>query len=104
MQLVAKKHNNKGRLILAICDKSILGKKFEEDDFILDLKSEFYNGSIIEGEELLNLIKKSYITNVVGVDSVTFLKEHKFIEDGEIKKICNIPFVQVLFDSTKPLS
>ena len=42
--MIVKIHNNEGRLILAICDKDILGKKFVEEKKQLDLSSGFYKG------------------------------------------------------------
>jgi len=43
--MIVKSHSTgDGRKVIAICDDSLLGKKFEEGDKQLDLTSEFYQG------------------------------------------------------------
>ena len=43
--MIVKKHITQDkRLILAVCDKELLGRCFEESSLQLDLRGEFYNG------------------------------------------------------------
>jgi len=64
--MIVKEHINEGKLILALCDKNLLGKKIEDQNIQLDLSSSFYKGEEADIEELKKLIKKAYIINAVG--------------------------------------
>ena len=58
--MIVKKHSQNNKLVLAICDEDLLGKTIEENDLILDLKSDFYRGEEMNETELkqLRIIKK----------------------------------------------
>jgi len=88
------------RDIVAICDAEILGKKFEEDIFQLDLKENFYNGRKISKEELIKLLKEyskeDATFNIVGKKSVECAIESEIIDRKSVKKIKGVPFALVL--------
>lgn len=86
---------NKGRRIIAVCDKGILGKKFEEDDKQLDLTSDFYDGKEESEEKIKDLIKNFWCMNVVGEKSVSFIIKELDLNQDSIKKIDGIPYLQV---------
>ncbi len=96
--MIIKKHNNNGRLILALCDASLLNKKIETDELILDLSSSFYKGEKTTEEELKDLFKKTYILNAVGEKCISFLINQKVVSEKNIKKINGIPYLQLIFE------
>ena len=95
--MIVKKHTNKNQLLLAACDTNLLGKQFEENELVLDLSSDFYNGTEMNESDFLNLIKKTYILNAVGEKTIELLLKNNMITKEIIKKISNVPHVQVLF-------
>lgn len=85
---------------MAICDSDLIGKKFEEDRFQLDIKENFFKGEEYSEEQAIRIIKKMSAEdatfNIVGEKSVnTSLKAGIISEDG-IKKIQGVPFAMVL--------
>ena len=59
--MICKKHvTEDGRLLLAVCDSSLKGKKFSSGDLQLDLTGSFYDGVEMKEEEVLELMKKAY--------------------------------------------
>ena len=94
MILVRKYRDNYGD-VLILCDKELYGKRFEEGDLVLDINDFF------KGEERENIsdeeINGCYFIYAVGEKSVRILKEKKIIDDNDVKRIKNIPFVFVLF-------
>ena len=44
------------RDVVALCDSELLGKKFEEGDFQLDIKESFYKGDEVSEEEASKII------------------------------------------------
>ena len=81
-------------MMLAICDASLKGKKFSEDDKQLDLSSDFYNGEEMSDEEVLELFKTAYIVNLAGEESVLFGIKAGIIEEDHIIKVDGIPHAQ----------
>ena len=95
--IIAKKHiTADNRLILAICDKELLGNKYEENDVLLDLSSDFYNGEELSDEELKSLIPKAYSINTIGEKSVAICISLEVIEQDHVKKIKDIPYAYMV--------
>ena len=95
--MIVKEHitaNNK--LILTVCDKEIIGKKFETPDLKLDLSSDFYKGKKKTEEEITKLFGQAYMINLVGQKSVDLGLKSKIISKKDIIKIKDIPYVQAV--------
>lgn len=88
------------RDIIAICDSNLLGKKFEEKEFQLDVKENFFKGEKISEEELIKLLKNEIMEdatfNIIGEKSVNSALKAEIISEDQIKKIQGIPFVIIL--------
>jgi len=88
------------RDIVAICDSDLIGKKFEEDKFQLQISESFFGGDKKTQEEVENIIndfnKEDAIFNIIGEKSVAVALKSGIITDESIKKIQNIPFSMVL--------
>jgi hypothetical protein len=88
------------RDVVAICDKNLLGKKFEEGKFQLDIKESFYKGEEASEEEAIKIIKdmskEDSIFNIVGEEAVNAALRAEIISKEGIKKIRGIPFAFVL--------
>ena len=94
--MILKKHNSPQGIILALCDKNILGKTFETEDFQLDLSSDFYQGKEKTEKEIKIEIKKAYIINICGEQSINFAKKENLVTDSQIKIIKKIPYAQII--------
>lgn len=88
------------RDIIAICDSELLGKYFEEGEFQLDLKKSFYGGDLKTEEEIIeiieDMIKEDATFNIVGEKSIQTSIKAGLINEGQVKKIQNIPFALIL--------
>lgn len=88
------------RVIVAICDSELLGKRFEHGKFQLDIKESFYKGEEKTKYEVLNIIKKMVVEdatfNIVGRESVNTALEAGVIFKEGIGEIQGIPFALVL--------
>jgi len=51
------KIHNAYRYVVAICDKEILGKKFEESNIVLDVRDNFFGGDEVDEKNLIEIIK-----------------------------------------------
>ena len=95
------------RDVIAICDKEILGKKFEEPsdsekDIIkqLDVKENFYKGEEVTEEKAIEIMKSMVAEdatfNIVGQKSIEAAIKAKIIGKESVGKIKDIPFALVL--------
>jgi hypothetical protein len=91
---------NSYRYVVAICDKELIGKKFEEEDFQLDIKESFYKGKIKSEQEIIKIIKdmsaEDATFNIVGKNAVNTAIKTGIISKNSVKKIQNIPYAMVL--------
>ena len=95
--MIAKKHvTHDRRLILALCDRDIIGKKFSENEAILDLTVDFYKGEELSEKEIERLMKAAYLINIAGKKSVALAKKLKLAEEKHIITIQKIPHAQIL--------
>jgi hypothetical protein len=88
------------RDVVAICDKDLLGKKFEEGKLQLDIKESFFKGKEVSKEEaseiMIDMKLEDSTFNIIGKKSVQTALETGIITKEGIKKIDNIPFALVL--------
>lgn len=88
------------RDIVAVCDSELLGKKFEEEKFQLDLTGTFFKGEEKSEEEIIKimqLMKKEDATfNIVGKESVKTAIKAGIISKEGVKEIAMIPFGLIL--------
>lgn len=91
---------NSYRTVITICDTDILGKKFEQGRFQLDIRENFYKGEEISEKKLLPLIKdyakEDATFNIVGKDSVNAALKAGIISQEGIRKIQGIPYAMIL--------
>lgn len=87
------------RDVVAVCDSDILGKKFEEGNFQLDLKENFYGGDEFSDEEasivIQRMIREDATFNIVGKKSIELAKELGLVKEEGVKEIQGIPFAMV---------
>ena len=88
------------RDIVTICDSNLIGKKFEEGKFQLDLTGNFFKGKETSEEEvtkiIIKMLKEDATFNIVGKESVNTAVKAGIISKKGIKKIQGIPFSLVL--------
>ena len=88
------------RYVVAICDKNLIGKKFEEGKFQLDIKENFYKGEEKSPEEVKKIIKSMIAEdatfNIVGEKAVAIAIEMKIISPESVRKIAKVPCAMVL--------
>lgn len=88
------------RDVVAICDSDILGEKFEEGQFQIDVKEGFYKGEERDEDETKEIILKMAMEdatfNIVGEKSVNLAISTGIITREGIKTIQGIPFAMVL--------
>ncbi len=99
IKMIVKVHKTgDGRKIVAVCDKDLLGKKFEEGKLQLDLASNFYKGDEKEEEEIIKILNDGNIINFVGKKSINLGLKQGIIAKNNIIRIKKIPHAQAILN------
>ena len=88
------------RDVVALCDKELIGKKFVEEKFQLDIKESFYKGEETTEEKALEILKNMSLEdatfNIVGEKSIKTAIKAGIINEDSVGTIKEIPFALVL--------
>jgi hypothetical protein len=88
------------RDVVAICDPNLLGKRFEQGEFQLDVKESFFKGDETDEEKAIDIMKsmskEDATFNIVGEKSINAALKAGIIEQEGIGKIQEIPFALIL--------
>ena len=99
IRMIVKLHKtNDGRRVLAICDDDLLCKRFEEGNKQLDLTSDFYRGEKKNEKEAVEMIKGTYMVNIVGEEGINLALNLGIVDKKQIIKIKNIPHAQAILE------
>mgnify|MGYP001604444874 FL=1 len=88
------------RNVVAICDSELMGKRFEEGKFQLDVKENFYKGDKVSEDEAIEkmqfMLREDATFNIVGQKSVNTAIKAEIISEDSIREIAGIPFAMIL--------
>jgi uncharacterized protein len=88
------------RDVVAVCDSDLIGKRFEEGRFQLDVKESFYNGEEIPEERVVQILKRMFIEdatfNIVGKDSVKAAVQAGIIDESAVGEVQGVQFALIL--------
>lgn len=94
--VLVKLHKKDGRILVAVCDSSLLGKKFSEGSAQLDLTGDFYKGDEKTSDEAGDLIRNADHVNLVGELSVKLAIQEGVIDASNVKTIEGIPYAHAI--------
>jgi hypothetical protein len=95
--MYAKKYRVKNEIVVAICDKELIGSVLREGGLVLDLKkhSSFYVGELVTQREASEFLKEATSMNLVGEKAVGLAIRKGLARKGAEKKIAGVPHLQV---------
>lgn len=91
-----KKYDTEGHIIVAVCDKNIIGKKFKEGEYVLKLEECFYKGDEALEEEVKEALSNATIANISGEKSIACAVECGCIDPDTIIFVEGIPHAQMV--------
>ncbi|MFZ5955408.1 MAG: DUF424 family protein [Nanoarchaeota archaeon] len=94
------KIHNAYRTVVAVCDKELIGKSFQENQKQLDLTGDFFRGEEKTKEEMIEILddmrKEDASFNIVGKKSCEIAKQIGLINEEGIIYIESVPVALVL--------
>lgn len=91
-----KKYDTEGHIIVAVCDRNILGKKFREGKLVLKLDSSFYKGDEANEIEVKEALSSATIANIAGEKAIACAVECGCIDPDVVIFIEGIPHAQMI--------
>ncbi len=91
-----KRYNTDNHVIVAVCDKNIIGKVFREGEFVLRLDEYFYKGKETDKDEVQDSLSCATIANIAGEKAVACAVECGCIDPETIIFIEGIPHAQMV--------
>ncbi|MDX1798204.1 MAG: DUF424 domain-containing protein [Candidatus Lokiarchaeia archaeon] len=83
-------------ILIGACDEELIGKKFVDGKFQIDINKDFYGGRIISIETLIKYLKDATIANLVGKNAVNCAIKIGLIDPECVLKIKGIPHAQMV--------
>jgi hypothetical protein len=83
-------------LVIGACDEHLLGKKFIDGKFKIDVSKNFYEGQRINKDALVDYLKNATIANLVGEEAVNCAIKIGLINPNCILRIKGIPHAQLV--------
>jgi uncharacterized protein len=89
-----KLHNSEESTVVAVCDKSLLGKIITEGEKELNISEDFYKGELKNKEEVIEILKQATNANLIGEESISCGIEAKIISEENIIEIKGVKHAQ----------
>ncbi len=93
--LVTERETPEG-LLVAVCDRAILGETFESGDFSLTVTEEFYGGEDADEEAVAHSLARASVANIVGRKSVDLAIEEGIIDEANVLEVGETVHAQLL--------
>ncbi len=94
--IAMKIYKIRGEVLLAACDRELLGKKFVEDELQLEVKKEFYFESYVSERTFINSMKIATIANLVGERVIKIAIREGYIDRDNVIRIDGVPHAQMV--------
>ena len=83
-------------LLIGACDEKLIGKKFTDGKFQIDVTKEFYDGKRVDPRTLKEFLKDATIANLVGKETVKCAIDIGLVDPGCVIKIKGVPHAQMV--------
>ena len=93
--ILNERETPKGPLV-SVCDRSILGKTFENGDVSITVTEDFYDGERVDEQAVVESLARAHVANIVGVKAVSLAIEHGFVDEAHVLEIGETRHAQVL--------
>jgi hypothetical protein len=83
-------------IVIGACDEKLLGKKFRDGKFQIDVAKHFYEGQRIDKKTLEKYLLDATIANLVGPETVKCAVDLGLVDPECVLKIKGVPHAQIV--------
>lgn len=92
----SKTYHQKGDVLLAVCDRDFLDKRFESGELIFHVDPSFYGRENVSEENLLRLFNNANIINLAGERCIDLAVRKGFVDPENVLEIGGCRHAQVV--------
>jgi uncharacterized protein len=93
--LIGRTFSIQNTIVLACCDKELIGKTLEDKKIFLEVNQKFYGNKEITKKELQKALEEAQNINLLGKKSVNTAIEKKIAEKEDVIEIKGVPHLQI---------
>lgn len=90
-----KIYKNGDHILIAACDKEVLGKKLKHGNSVVEISETFYRGSYVSEEELQKSLLEATTVNLFGEKTIKCAIKCGFIDPDSVIMIDYVPHAQI---------
>lgn len=83
-------------ILVAVCDKDLIGKTLRDGKIKLEVKKEFYGDQLTTPEEAAKALSEANTGNIVGKKSVKIAIDRNLVDPSAVIHIAGIPHVNII--------
>lgn len=91
-----KTYDMESEIMVAACDRDILGKTFSEGELTIHVSKEFYKGEPATEAEVIAALQKATIANLLGKRAVSCGIKSGFIDPDNVITIGGVQHAQLV--------
>lgn len=91
-----KIYETEQNVLVAVCDKTIVGKTFREGELVLKLDESFYKGIDVSIEEIKHALSCATVANIAGEKAIACAVDCGVIDPDTIIYIDGVPHAQMV--------
>ncbi|MHB8102940.1 MAG: DUF424 domain-containing protein [Methanosarcina sp.] len=90
-----KIYKNGGHVLVAACDKEVLGKTLKHGKAVVEISRTFYEGECVSEEELQKALQGAMTANLFGEKTIKCAIKCGFIDPDSVIMIDCVPHAQI---------
>jgi len=90
-----KIHEVDGKKLVAVCDRALIGRSFEDGEISVEITERFYKGEIASRSEVISVLRDAQNINLFGERAVACAIESGIIGEEAITRVAGIPHAQI---------
>lgn len=94
--MILKERETPKGLLVAVCDRGLIGETFENGDVSLTVTEDFYGGDEVDDEAVVDSLARAQVANIVGVEAVALAIEHGFVEEDHVLEVGETRHAQMM--------
>ena len=95
-KVFVKKYCSGKDILVAVCDKELIGKTLRDGKIKLEVKKEFYGDRLTTPEEAAKALSEANTGSIVGKKSVKIAIERNLVDPSAVIHIAGIPHVNII--------
>ena len=90
-----KIYKNGEHVLVAACDKELLGKKLKHGNTVVEIRRDFYEGEQVSEEKLQKALQEATTANLFGEKTIECAIKYGLIDPDSVMIIDNVPHAQI---------